>query len=125
MGAWSTRASRLADAYPPGLYLREELEARGWTQRQFAQVIGRPLQTVNQIIQGRKEITPQTALELSAALGTSAELWLNLETGYRLWLAGRKDGRRKVQAVVRRARALSKRSTKSQPSVEIRRKRSA
>ena len=86
--------------YPPGEFIREELEERGWTQRDLADVLGRPLQTVNQIINGRKGITPETAVELGAALGTSAELWMNLESGYRLSLVGKPD-----PMISRRARA--------------------
>ncbi|MDC0358627.1 HigA family addiction module antitoxin, partial [Oligoflexia bacterium] len=69
---------------PPGEILREELDARGWTQGEFAEIIGRPIQTVNEIIAGKKSITPETALLFSQALGTSAQLWLNLESSYRL-----------------------------------------
>jgi HTH-type transcriptional regulator/antitoxin HigA len=68
----------------PGEYIRDELEARGWTQEAFAHILGRPLKTVNQIITGTKAITPQTAKEIGAAFGTSAEVWLNLESAYRL-----------------------------------------
>lgn len=78
---------RPAEAFPPGEYLRDELEARGWTQTQFARIVGRPAQLVNEIINGRKRITERTALELAAALGTSARVWLNLENSYRLWKA--------------------------------------
>jgi HTH-type transcriptional regulator / antitoxin HigA len=74
----------VAEVFPPGEFIREELEARAWTQEQLADVLGRPLQSVNQIINGKKEITPETALALGEALGTSAELWLNLESAYRL-----------------------------------------
>jgi HTH-type transcriptional regulator/antitoxin HigA len=80
-----------AEAFPSGEYLRDELEARGWTQSQFARIIGRPLQLVNEIINGRKRITEQTALEIAAALGTSARVWLNLENTYRLWKAKAPD----------------------------------
>ena len=80
------RTVRLAPAavFPPGDFIREELSARGWTQADLARVLGRPLQSVNQIVNGRKRITEQTAAELAEAFGTSAELWLNLETAYRL-----------------------------------------
>ena len=88
-----------AEVFPPGEFLREELEARGWTQQELATILGRPLQTVNQIINGRKEITPETAIELAEALGTSAEIWLNLESAYRLAQAKAGD-----PAVRRRAR---------------------
>lgn len=71
-------------SFAPGEYIRDELEARGWTQEAFAHILGRPLKTVNQIITGVKAITPQTAQEIAAAFGTSAELWLNLESAYRL-----------------------------------------
>lgn len=79
-----------AEVFPPGDFLREELESRGKTQGDLARVLGRPLQTVNQIINGRKSITPQTALELAQVFGTSPELWLNLEASYRLSLARKK-----------------------------------
>jgi HTH-type transcriptional regulator/antitoxin HigA len=73
-----------AEVFPPGAFIQEELEARGWSQRDLAEVLGRPLQAVNAIVDGRKQIMPRTARELEAALGPSAEFWLNLEVGYRL-----------------------------------------
>lgn len=75
-----------ADLFPPGEFIRDELEARNWTQEDLAEVLGRPLRTVNRIIAGKIAITSQTAQELAAAFGTSAELWLNLENAYRLSL---------------------------------------
>ena len=71
----------------PGRILDRELEARGWTQKELADIMGRPAQTINEIIRGSKQITPETAIELSEAFGTSAEFWMNLETNYRLHLA--------------------------------------
>jgi HTH-type transcriptional regulator / antitoxin HigA len=71
----------------PGRILTRELEARGWTQKDLAEITGRPVQTINEIIQAKKQITPETALDLAAALGTSAEFWTNLEANYRLRLA--------------------------------------
>jgi len=69
---------------PPGEILKLELQARGWTQHEFASIIGKPPQAVNEIINARKRITPETALRIAAALGTSPELWNNLESAYRL-----------------------------------------
>jgi HTH-type transcriptional regulator/antitoxin HigA len=46
--------------------------------------MGRPPKTINQIIKGKKSITPETAIQLGLAFGTSAELWWNLETRYQL-----------------------------------------
>ncbi len=73
-----------AEVFPPGEFLRDELEARGWTQMEFAEIIGRPVRLVNEIIGGKKSITPTTAREIGAALGTSPILWLNLDAAYQL-----------------------------------------
>jgi HTH-type transcriptional regulator / antitoxin HigA len=80
-----------AEAFPPGDFLREELNERGWTQIDFADILGRPLQLVNEVVLGKREITPATAQAFAAALGTSAQFWLNLETAYRLYLESRKQ----------------------------------
>jgi HTH-type transcriptional regulator / antitoxin HigA len=71
----------------PGTVLQRELTARGWTQRDLAEVMGRPVQAVNEIVKGGKQVTAETARQLAEALGTSPDLWLNLETAYRLSLA--------------------------------------
>ncbi|MHC4443130.1 MAG: HigA family addiction module antitoxin [Planctomycetota bacterium] len=68
----------------PGEILKDELETRGWSQCDLAEILGRPIQAVNEIILGKKAIVPSTAVELSRAFGTSAEFWLNLESAYRL-----------------------------------------
>ena len=73
----------------PGRILSRELEARGWTQKDLAEIMERPVQTINEIIRGSKQITPETAIELSQALSTSPEFWTNLEAKYRLHLAGK------------------------------------
>jgi len=73
-----------AEVFAPGEYLRDELEARGWTGEEFAEIIGRPVQVVSEILNGRKQIVPETALAIADALGTSAELWVNLQTAYNL-----------------------------------------
>ena len=87
------------ELFLPGEFIRDELEARNWTQEDLSEILGRPLRTVNQIIAGKKAITPQTAQELAAAFGTSPELWLNLESAYRLGLE-----RQDHDSVARRAR---------------------
>jgi HTH-type transcriptional regulator / antitoxin HigA len=76
---------RPAEVFHPGEHLLDELNARGWSQTEFAEIINRPLRLVNEIINGKKGITPETARELGAALGTSAEFWMNLNTAYQLW----------------------------------------
>jgi HTH-type transcriptional regulator / antitoxin HigA len=75
---------RPAEVFPPGDYIREELEARGWTQTDLAKIIGRTQPAVNEMITGKRGITPESALALAAAFGTSPEFWMNLETIYSL-----------------------------------------
>ncbi len=72
------------DVVPPGEFLKDELEERGWTQTEFAEIIGRKPRVVNEIILGKRAITPETAQEIAAALGTTAQLWMNLEFAYQL-----------------------------------------
>ena len=95
---------RPARPVAPGRILRQELEARGWTQRDLAAILGRPEQMVSEIINGAKQITPETSVELSEAIGSSPEFWYNLEANYRLELA-RRQGR--DDAIVRRSRLYS------------------
>ncbi|PLZ93728.1 addiction module antidote protein, HigA family, partial [Fischerella thermalis CCMEE 5196] len=85
----------------PGKILSRELEARGWTQKDLAEIMGRPVQTINEIIRGSKQITPETAIELSQALGTCPEFWTNLEAKYRLHLVGKE---KKEQDIARKSR---------------------
>ena len=73
-----------AEVFPPGEFLRDELDERNWTQTEFAEIIGRPTRLVNEVIAGKRGVTPDTAREFAAALGTSAQFWLNLETSYQL-----------------------------------------
>lgn len=73
----------------PGRILARELEARGLTQKDLAMILGRPEQVVSEIVRGTKRITEETATELGAALGTSAEFWNALEANYRLQIAKR------------------------------------
>jgi len=78
------RDRKLADTFPPGEFIREELEARGWAQDDLAEILGRPTRLVNEIIVGKRGITPETARGLGEAFGTSAQYWMNLESLYRL-----------------------------------------
>ncbi|MHB0874900.1 MAG: HigA family addiction module antitoxin [Anaerolineae bacterium] len=95
---------RPARVIPPGEFLKDELEARGWTQRDLADVLGRPAQVVSEIINGKKQITPETSIELGEALGTSPEFWHNLESRYQQRLATKqsRDG-----AIAKRSRLFT------------------
>lgn len=97
-----------AEAFPPGEYLADELEAREWSQTDFAEIIGRPVQFVSEIINGKKEITAESATQIAAALGTSAETWLSLQARFRLWqLAQNAENASAASRVTARARLAS------------------
>lgn len=97
-----------AEVFPAGEYLADELEARGWSQEDFAGIIGRPVQFVSEIINGKKEITPESATQIGAALGTTAETWLNLQARFRLWQLSQEPGFEAVGSrVTSRARIAS------------------
>lgn len=73
-----------AEVFPPGEFLKDELEARNWTQVEFAEIIGKDTRLVYEVVNGKRAITPETAIVFGEALGTSPELWLNLESQYQL-----------------------------------------
>ena len=83
---------------PPGEFIRAELEKRGWGQAELAKVIGRPLPTVNEIIQGKRAILPEMAVALGAAFGTGALVWLQRESAYRLSLVEQHDPETRARA---------------------------
>jgi HTH-type transcriptional regulator/antitoxin HigA len=89
----------------PGAVLRRELEARGWSQKDLAEITCRPEQAISEIVQGQKRITPETALDFGKAFGTSPDLWLGLESNYRLRLGEREKSREQAEkAIEKRAR---------------------
>lgn len=88
-----------AEVFRPGDLLADELVARDWSQTELAEILGRPPRVVNEIIAGKRAITPETAMGLAAALGTSAQFWMNMESSYQLSKAHIAD-----QEVSRRAK---------------------
>ncbi len=70
----------------PGEMLREEfLRPLGVTQRQLADAIQVPYQRVNEIVNGRRGVTPSTALRLARYFGISVDFWLNLQQRWDLY----------------------------------------
>jgi HTH-type transcriptional regulator/antitoxin HigA len=68
----------------PGDFIKEELEYRGWTQKDLAYIMGERIHNINALTMGRIRITGKRAKQLEAALGPSAEMWMNLQTNYDL-----------------------------------------
>lgn len=88
---------------PPGDILKEELETREWSQQALADILGRPPRLISELIGGKRAITPETAIGLSAALGTSPEYWMALESSYQL-----SKLRRSPEAIRRKATLYDK-----------------
>lgn len=73
-------------AYAPGERIAEELDARGWSQKDLATIVGIPPSLVSGLIKGKKRINSDLAQRLAAAFGNNAQFWVNLEGAYRLAL---------------------------------------
>ena len=73
----------------PGEMLREELEERGMSQRRFAGLIGMPYTAFNEIVNGKRPITTETALRIEAATGIAATIWRGLQADYDMQVARR------------------------------------
>lgn len=96
-------------AFPthPGEVLKDEIEARGITQRQFAESVGLTYSVVNEILNGRRSLTAKTALMFEAALDIPADALMYLQMKYNMQTT-RKDksvadvlkGIRKIAAVL-------------------------
>lgn len=72
----------------PGEILREEyLKPMGITQRELANGIRVPYQRVNELINGKRGITPSTALRMAKFFGTTAGYWMNLQLRWDLYRA--------------------------------------
>jgi HTH-type transcriptional regulator / antitoxin HigA len=72
-----------AEVFPPGEFISDELEVRGWTEADLAEILGRPLKAVGEILTGQTAITPETATGLGEALGVDPRFWMDLESAYR------------------------------------------
>lgn len=73
-----------AEVFPPGVFIKEEIDARGWTQNDLADITGKSIRLISEVILGKRALTPDTAQALADALGTSAQFWMNMESTYQL-----------------------------------------
>ena len=68
----------------PGEMIKDEIIARGMTQKELAQQMGVSYTVFNEILNGKRPVTAEYALLLEAALGTDANIWLGLQTDYNM-----------------------------------------
>ncbi len=79
-------------AIHPGVHIASELEELNMSASQLAKDLGIPANRLTEIIRGRRGITADTALRLARWLGTTPELWMNLQKNYELRLAINEHG---------------------------------
>jgi addiction module HigA family antidote len=89
----------LAPIHPGEVLLEDFLKPMGMTQYRLARSLGVPPRRVNEIVLGRRAITPDTALRLGRFFGTSAEVWMNLQSRFDLETAKERMGGRLEQEV--------------------------
>lgn len=68
----------------PGEMIKDEIIARGLTQKDLAQQMGVSYTVFNEILNGKRPVTTEYALLLEAALGTDANIWIGLQSDYNM-----------------------------------------
>lgn len=90
----------------PGELLGDELAARGLTQRKFADTIGISYSVLNEVIRGKRPITPELAFKIEAATGTKAYIWVELQTQYNYWITKKSKKLSVLLAQIRKSVAV-------------------
>lgn len=78
--------------HPGEMLLTEFLEPMSLTQRQLADGIHVPYQRINEIVNGKRGVTPSTALRLAKFFGMSSDFWLNLQLRWDLYHVQQQEG---------------------------------
>lgn len=90
----------------PGAILRDELVELGMSANALAAALHVPTNRVTGILNGTRSITPETALRLERYFGTTAQFWLNLQTGFDLQTARAAVGKTLAEIAPRKRRFL-------------------
>ena len=94
------RKKKLPPITPGEVLLEEFLRPLGVSQNKLGRDIGVPITRINEIVNGKRAITPDTALRLAGYFGTSLEVWLNLQQQFDLESARREHGDRIAKTVL-------------------------
>ncbi len=78
----------------PGRILKRELQARSLSANKLALALRVPSGRITSILNGKRAITPETALRLARYFGNSPQFWMNLQTSYELQVAEQTIGER-------------------------------
>jgi addiction module HigA family antidote len=77
--------------HPGEMLLEEFLNPMGLTQRELAQAIHVPYQRINDLVNGRRDVTPSTALRLAMFFGNTPDIWLNLQLRWDLYFVEQRE----------------------------------
>lgn len=80
-----TTQIKAAKKFGPGYFIQEQMDLRHWIQEDLADVMGVSEKHLNKILNNKQPITLDIARLLSEVFDTSAQYWINIDTGYRLW----------------------------------------
>jgi addiction module HigA family antidote len=83
--------------HPGEILVEDFLEPYGLTQVAFAERIGVPFQRVNAIANGRRSVTPDTALRFAKVFQMSPDFWLNLQQMWDLYHAMHSEGAKQIE----------------------------
>ncbi len=87
--------------HPGEMLLEEFMKPLGLRQTELAEWIGVSYPRLNEIIHGKRSVTPDTALRLEQVFGADAQFWLNLQLAWDLYHARRSPAARKIEAIRR------------------------
>lgn len=88
-----------APTHPGEVLLEEFLVPLGLTQRELAARIQVSYPRVNELVHGKRGVTPDTALRLARLLGTTPEFWLTLQLVHDLWQAMHTEAARDIERI--------------------------
>jgi HTH-type transcriptional regulator/antitoxin HigA len=89
-----------AEPIPPGEFLQDELDARGWTQADLASITGVSIRQVANLIAGKSGLTPSTASAIAQAFDQDAETWMGFQIAYELARVAQEDRQIKKRAAI-------------------------
>lgn len=85
-----TTELKAAKKFGPGYFIREQMELRSWTQDDLSEVTDFTVKHLNKILQDKQALTLDMARVLGEVFNTSPQYWINIDTGYRLWMSQEK-----------------------------------
>ncbi len=87
--------------HPGEILLEEFLKPLGMTQADLAEKIGVSYPRVNELVRGKRGVTPDTALRLEKLFGMEAQFWLNLQLAWDLYYAAHSPAAKKIRKIKR------------------------